>query len=382
MYKNEFIERAKEKFGDKFDYSQLPDKFNLSDSITIVCPKHGEFITKGNAHLYSKFGCRKCATESSHSKSKKTTEQFIKEAKTLYGDNRYSYEKTIYINADTKVTVTCPVHGDFQTRPADFIRGHGCPKCKGIKTKEFNITTKRYTKEQFIEKGKLLYNNLFSYEQCEYINSRIKVLLHSNLCNEDFLITPSHFLVGDIPKKYLGIEYKDVNINTEIFIQRSKLIFGDTFTYNNSKCINTKSPICVTCKTHGDFYTNWADHLYHQCGCPKCNQSKGERIISEFLDLNSISYIPQYPLKIGNKLLKVDFCIMYDGKIIYIEYNGIQHYKPVEFFGGEEKFRKQVERDNNLRQYCKENNIRLLEYSYQIKLQDLTVCIKKDLQEH
>ena len=73
---------------------------------------------------------------------------------------------------------------------------------------------------------------------------------------------------------------------------------------------------------------------------------------------------------------------MYDGKIIYIEYNGIQHYKPVEFFGGEEKFRKQVERDNNLRQYCKENNIRLLEYSYQIKLQDLTVCIKKDLQEH
>ena len=56
---------------------------------------------------------------------------------------------------------------------------------------------------------------------------------------------------------------------------------------------------------------------------------------------------------------------MYVNDEIYvIEYNGIQHYQACDFFGGEEIYLKQVERDNDLREYCKTNNYKLLEIKY------------------
>ena len=47
-----------------------------------------------------------------------------------------------------------------------------------------------------------------------------------------------------------------------------------------------------------------------------------------------------------------------------IEFQGIQHYKPVEIFGGLKKFKEQQINDNIKRKYCKNNNIYLLEISY------------------
>ena len=49
---------------------------------------------------------------------------------------------------------------------------------------------------------------------------------------------------------------------------------------------------------------------------------------------------------------------------IAIEYNGIQHYIPVEYFGGKLKFERQLQRDNYIRNYCKNNNIKLIEIKY------------------
>lgn len=48
----------------------------------------------------------------------------------------------------------------------------------------------------------------------------------------------------------------------------------------------------------------------------------------------------------------------------FIEFNGEQHYKPVKWFGGEEKFKQQQERDYALRYYCKEHKITLIEIPY------------------
>jgi hypothetical protein len=43
-----------------------------------------------------------------------------------------------------------------------------------------------------------------------------------------------------------------------------------------------------------------------------------------------------------------------------IEYQGKQHFEPVEFFGGEEAFKKTVERDKKKEKLCKENNCQLI----------------------
>lgn len=52
-----------------------------------------------------------------------------------------------------------------------------------------------------------------------------------------------------------------------------------------------------------------------------------------------------------------------------IEYQGRQHYEPVEYFGGEEKFKEGQERDNRKKVLCKENGINLLEWPYYEKIE-------------
>ena len=66
-----------------------------------------------------------------------TTESFIAEAKEIYGD-RYDYSTVEYKNRDHRVTVFCPVHGEFQVYAREHLDGKGCPKCD--KGKTFLIT--------------------------------------------------------------------------------------------------------------------------------------------------------------------------------------------------------------------------------------------------
>lgn len=49
---------------------------------------------------------------------------------------------------------------------------------------------------------------------------------------------------------------------------------------------------------------------------------------------------------------------------ICIEVNGRQHYEPIDYFGGEENFKLQQKRDNIKREYCAQNNIKLIEVPY------------------
>lgn len=377
--KNNFLQLAKEKFPE-YDYSKVIYT-KSTEPITVVCPRHGEFITKPGMFLRSTYGCPKCAQVSLAKQRTITPEDFIKRCKEVWG-NKFTYEKTKYVNSDTKVVITCPIHGDFEIRPADFIRKHGCPKCKGNKTSILNKKLHGDTLEDFINKAKLLYDNLFDYSKVIYVNSRIKVCIHSNLLNEDFLITPSKFLSGSILKKYLGLpRYESSSLNLEIFIQRAKLLHGDKYDYSKVEFKNVKEKVCIICPEHGEFWKTPTDHLWNREGCPKCTQSKGELAVGMALKSLNYEYCEQYPLIINNHKYKIDFCIIINNSLVFIEYNGQQHYKPVPIFGGEEAFKKQQERDNLIREYCKENNIKLLEYPYTIPLIDIKKILKKDLED-
>lgn len=124
-----FIELAKKVHGDKYDYSQVEYK-DSQTKVAIICHEkdilgneHGIFWQKPNSHLHG-HKCPRCNGR------RKTTEQWIAEAKAVYPDGKYSFEKTNYTHARDKVIVTCNEHGDFLTLPRDFLRGHGCPKCQ------------------------------------------------------------------------------------------------------------------------------------------------------------------------------------------------------------------------------------------------------------
>lgn len=97
-------------------------------------------------------------------------------------------------------------------------------------------------------------------------------------------------------------------------------------------------------------------------------QSSGERKMQEILIDKNINFITEYEIPELNNLynlqLRFDFCIMLKNKIILIEIQGQQHYEPVDFFGGEAKFIKQQKNDELKKQYCKDNNIQLIEIPY------------------
>ena len=99
------------------------------------------------------------------------------------------------------------------------------------------------------------------------------------------------------------------------------------------------------------------------CGCEK---SRGERWIKTFLEEKSLSFIQQYSISelkgINGGKLSFDFFL--PERQICIEYQGIQHYEPIEFFGGEARYNKQKENDELKRQFCNLNKLQLIEVPY------------------
>lgn len=108
------------------------------------------------------------------------------------------------------------------------------------------------------------------------------------------------------------------------------------------------------------------------CGCRV--QSSGEEYISLTLNNLNIEFIPQYKFD-DCKLeyvLRFDFAIFSNNKFLgLIEFDGKQHFEPIDFFGGEDGFKKTVERDNIKNTYCKSNDIPLLRLPYTLKQDEI-----------
>lgn len=104
-------------------------------------------------------------------------------------------------------------------------------------------------------------------------------------------------------------------------------------------------------------------------GCLICSKrvSKGEELIAKYLDGNGFNYQREYTFKDckDKSLLPFDFALFQKGTVsILIEFDGAQHFKAVEYFGGEQQFINQKRRDSIKDKYCHDNNIRLLRISY------------------
>ena len=103
------------------------------------------------------------------------------------------------------------------------------------------------------------------------------------------------------------------------------------------------------------------------CGCLK---SSGEQLIKKILQDNNISYIQEYNFpdllsEIGNRL-RFDFAIFNENNTLQclIEYQGEQHFKPIEYFGGQKYFEKVQQRDKKKKEYCQQKGIKLITIDY------------------
>jgi len=124
--KTEVINRFCEVHGDKYDYSRV-EYVRTHTSVEIICYKHGSFWQKP-AHHKQGYGCPVCGGERRKVACRSNSERFIESARAVHGDF-YGYDKVEYVNCETPVVITCPVHGSFWQTPHSHKEGCGCTFC-------------------------------------------------------------------------------------------------------------------------------------------------------------------------------------------------------------------------------------------------------------
>ena len=360
-----FIEEAKKIHGDKYDYS-LSEYKGATNKLKIVCPKHGIFEQTPSSHVHQKAGCPICGKEKATLSKTKTTEQFIKDAKLIHGD-KYNYSLTEYKGNKKNIKIKCNKCNNIFLQRADshIINKQGCPFCYGNFTK---------TTEQFIKDAKLIHGDKYDYSESVYVNSKTKLKIKCNKCNNIFLQKPNNHLL----KNGCPICYGTHKKTTEQFIEEAKKIHGDRYDYSETVYVNSKTKLKIKCIMHGDFLQRPNDHL-RKNGCPICKESYGEKEIAKILKEKNIKYISQkkYNNLMDIEQLSYDFYVK--DKNLLIEYNGEQHYKFNKFFHKDlHCFHKQLHHDWLKRKYARDNKINLLIISY-LDFNNIENILKKEI---
>jgi Zn ribbon nucleic-acid-binding protein len=256
-----------------------------------------------------------------------------------------------YISYDTKIlhrhnSPKCNYH-EWKVSPHNILNGCGCPECKRIKN------SKRNNKENstFFNKITNDYEIISNYEGS---NKNIKI--KHKICNNIFTTTPHKFTTCPIC-------YKNYKSNKEFKDEFNKLSNEDYILL--SDYINNKTKIKILHKKCNKIYETTPDTFIKGCRCPYCKSSKGEEKIRKWLENQEYDFEEQYSFNdCKYKLpLKFDFKLQDDsGKIILIEYDGIQHYQE-SFYGN--NLKEQQLRDKIKDDYCNlHDNIDLYRIPY------------------
>lgn len=326
---------------------QVKEKYNGSfNKIKHRCKICGYEWFVAPANIIQGRGCPQCV-----GKVHKTHEQYVSE---LTKKNSNIEVVDTYINNRTKIKHRCVIcQYEWIARPDVILSGGGCPQCANIK-KQLNLTK---TNDKYVSELKQINPNIELIDT--YNGSNIKIKHHCLICGHMWFVTPNSILHGtgcpecDKNKKSLRHEeyvYKVSLINQNIEVVEQ---------YNRSFI-----PILHKCKLDGFEWVAYPNNILNGQGCPKCNESKGEKAITNWLNKNNILYESQKRFADCKNIKPLPFDFYLPNYNIVIEYQGIQHYESIEYFGGQENFENQILRDNIKRKYCEDNNIILFEIPY------------------
>lgn len=283
---------------------------------------------------------------------KKTTEEFIEEAKRIYGE-QYDYSKVEYVNDSTKVCIICPKHGDFWKTPSNHLHKthpQGCPYCVRERLSE----AYRCDSKDIVERFKNKHNDKYDYSKVEYKGIDTKVCIICKYHGE-FWQTPYIHLQGcGCPKCSANMQ-----LTRNEYIQKATIRHNGKYDYSITEFTKTVDKIAIKCPFHGIFY-QIAEHHLQGCGCPKCKSSHMETDIRNLLIENNIEFEEQKRFSwLG--LQSLDFYL--PKQRIAIECQGRQHFEPINFFGGEESLKAEYKRDKLKNDLCLDNGVKLIYYA-------------------
>lgn len=242
---------------------------------------------------------------------------------------------------------------------------------KAIRDRARKLAVRRKSRRKTNEKFVSEFHSIFS--RSEYIllseykgNHEYVTYLHT-LCGKTNESTPASLLGGH------GCICKQINsrkVYLEDFLERVKVLGDGQYVLTDSlPYVNTTTKVELLHKKCGNTYKTNPGNFWNGRRCPFCankGNSKGERLVEDVLISLGLSYMEQATFKGMKHYKQLYYDFLIEDLDIIIEYQGLQHYRPVEYLGGFKKFKSQIKRDEIKANFAKDNGYKLIEVPYKL----------------
>lgn len=328
----------------------------LSKQIVYRCNDCNHEWVANEARTVIRYGCPNCISGKIRTTRITTEEQFrlkLKEKQPNLIPN------DTYVNGKTKYHCICKIHGcDVYTTPNKYLYGNqGCLLCSKEQHPAYQIP---YTHESFLSVLNKVNPNVEILSDFCGAHNRIKA--KCRVCGWEWN-PEAKTLIGikpcGCPKCAGNLPKTTEEFRRELAITHPTLQLLSPYIRSNRK-------VYVFCNECENYFWVTPNKLQQNRQCPHCNISRGEKIITNTLNSLNVKFVPQVKFDglVGTKgnLLSYDFYLP-DFNLL-IEFQGEQHEKPIDLFGGEKQFAVQQEHDKRKRKYASDCNIELLEIWY------------------
>ena len=337
------------------DIDIIGEYYNSTTKVKSQCKKCEYIWNAIPKTLLRGCGCPKCGGT-----LKLTNDEFVNSVHSVLS-NIEILDK--YINQKAKVKCKCILDGhDWYAYPQNLMRGHGCPKCSA------KNTSKRMTYSQFdfITKVFTISPNIQTLSKYDGTSSKLRC--KCLICNNEWETMASNLLGGKgCPKCGNVSRAKKLAKSHDKFIFELNKVNNYISVLGNYENSTTK----IKCKCLIDGFEWYAlpSNLLKGTGCPKCDSSKGELKIENYLNSVGINFIKEYRFSDCKNKRTLPFDFYLPDLNLVIEYDGKQHFSPVNFGGCSdevaiESFNQTIKNDEIKNQYCNENGIDILRIPY------------------
>jgi hypothetical protein len=354
LTQEEFINRVK-KINQSLDV--LSEYAGNTGKVTINCSMHGVTWDTTPQILYRSCGCHKCSDEKmAKTKRKNYGAVFKQRVHEVNPDIEIVGE---YIDSHNKVKARCLIHNcTWDVLPHSLLLGRGCIECGKDKISSFRT----YSHEQFL---KIVRESNPNIEVVgTYVSSTKKIEAKCMLHDYTWRTAASNLLKGcGCPE----CRTTSTRLSHDEFLYRMDKVNPNIEIIDNYAGRKTK--IKVKCKLHNVVWITSPEVLLQGCKCPSCVMSKGETAIRDVLNRYGVPHFQEYKFPDCKKVNSLEFDFYIPSINTAIEFQGEQHYWPIDFGGkGEDWARQQFEdgqeRDAIKREYCAKKHINLVEIRY------------------
>ncbi len=314
-----FKERCVKIHKKRYDLSRISYR-NLHDKIEVGCKVegHGFFEVEANNFMRGLSNCKICSAKEISIRCRKTTEEFIKEAKDKHKET-YDYSVVNYMGNKKDVLIKCkkPDHGVFPQLPSVHLSGSGCPKCANeLRAKKLSLTM-----DEFLERAQKKHGDLYDYSKVKLSkktpsHTPVKIICRTH---KEFTQSPIvHFRSGcrKCHMEYLWNEVRP--IGKEEWIRKSQEQHSNKYTYELVKDFSkiTQNIVKINCPIHGPFEQFARSHMTGR-GCQKCGDlNRGRDSYKTFRSDNLWASIPTdfYFVEVDNYYLKFGITVDFEDR--------------------------------------------------------------------